>query len=139
MTFETTPRAALRAWNVNEETTDRALLVVSELVSNAIEHALPPIALRLGHPTPGDPLHIAVDDGGPAAREGTWTAGRAPEEHGRGRAIIARQTTAPRSGPTCDPHRRLRALRPTRPTSTSAGRRCFAESSGGHPDAHAHV
>ncbi|MCX5216036.1 ATP-binding protein [Kitasatospora sp. NBC_00240] len=87
-------RAALRAWSCDEEITDQALLVVSELVSNAIEHALPPIALRLGRPTPGDTLHIAVDDGGPAAQEGTWTASCAPEEHGRGRAIIAGLATA---------------------------------------------
>ncbi|GGV49017.1 hypothetical protein GCM10010495_78520 [Kitasatospora herbaricolor] len=87
--------AALRARSVDEDTTDQALLVVfSELVTRAIEHSLPPIVLRLSHPAPADPLHIAVDDGGPAAREGTRTAGCAPEEHGRGRAVIARPATA---------------------------------------------
>ncbi|MFF1873537.1 ATP-binding protein [Kitasatospora herbaricolor] len=87
-------RAALDAWGVDEDTTDQALLVVSELVTNAVEHACPPIALHLDRPTPGDALHIEVDDGGPATRDGAWTASCAPDEHGRGNDIVARLATA---------------------------------------------
>ncbi len=87
-------RAALHAWGVDEDTTDQALLVVSELVTNAVEHALPPITLHLGRPAQGDALHIEVDDGGPASQEGDWTAGCAPDEHGRGRDVVAALATA---------------------------------------------
>ncbi|GAA1939045.1 ATP-binding protein [Kitasatospora viridis] len=78
--------AALRRWGTDADTVDQALLVVSELVTNAVEHALPPVTLRLSrHP---HALHIEVADGGPAARDGAWTAGCMPEEHGRGLAIV---------------------------------------------------
>ncbi|MFC9331992.1 ATP-binding protein [Kitasatospora sp. NPDC057015] len=87
-------RDALGAWGLDEDTTDQALIVVSELVTNAVEHALPPIALHLGRPAPGEVLHIEVDDGGPAARNSTRTTSRAPDEHGRGHAIIAVLATA---------------------------------------------
>ncbi len=82
-------RAALGAWGMDEDTTDQALLVVSELVTNAVEHALPPIALHLDRPAPGHALHIAVDDGGPAGQEGSWTASCSADEHGRGSTIVA--------------------------------------------------
>lgn len=68
---------------------DQALLVVSELVTNAVEHALPSIALRLGPPAPGVPVRIEVDDGGPAERDGAWTVSCADDEHGRGLGIVA--------------------------------------------------
>ncbi|WP_406277696.1 ATP-binding protein [Embleya sp. NBC_00896] len=81
--------AALDAWGIGDETTDRALLVVSELVTNAVEHALPPVALHLLHTGANGILRIEVHDGGPAADEGTWTASCTPEEHGRGGDIVA--------------------------------------------------
>ncbi|MET7302615.1 ATP-binding protein [Embleya sp. NPDC005575] len=81
--------AALDAWGIDDETTDRALLVVSELVTNAVEHALPPVALHLRRAGDNGTLHIEVHDGGPAADEGTWTASCTPEEHGRGGEIVA--------------------------------------------------
>ncbi|MFC8454118.1 ATP-binding protein [Kitasatospora sp. NPDC057223] len=85
-------RDTLGAWDIDEGTTDQALLVVSELVTNAVRHAHPPIALHLNRPTSGDALHIEVDDGGAATRHGAWTTDCAPDEHGH--AIIARLATA---------------------------------------------
>ncbi|GHE26359.1 ATP-binding protein [Kitasatospora indigofera] len=82
-------RDTLGAWGMDEGATDQALIVVSELVTNAVEHALPPIALHLGRAAPGGALHIEVDDGGPAAQEGGWTATCPADEHGRGGAIVA--------------------------------------------------
>ncbi|MFB7462978.1 ATP-binding protein [Streptomyces sp. NPDC056224] len=81
--------AVLDGWDVDDETIDQALLVVSELVTNAVEHALPPVALHLQRPGNDGALRIEVGDGGPADDEGTWTTSCAPEEHGRGVSIIA--------------------------------------------------
>ncbi|WP_441247747.1 ATP-binding protein [Kitasatospora sp. McL0602] len=81
--------AALGAWGVGGDTVEQAVLVVSELVTNAVEHALPPVALHLSRPLPGGTLHIEVDDGGPAPQEGAWASSCAPEERGRGNTIVA--------------------------------------------------
>ncbi|MFG2333176.1 ATP-binding protein [Streptomyces sp. NPDC048604] len=83
-----TVRAALRRRGADDDTVDRAELVVSELVTNAVRHARPPLALRLHHLDDAT-LRIEVDDGGPTEREGARTVGSDPEEHGRGIAIIA--------------------------------------------------
>ncbi|MEV6007859.1 ATP-binding protein [Streptomyces sp. NPDC051976] len=80
-------RCALDAWGIDDDITERVLLVVSELVTNAVEHARPPVALHLDLPADGS-LHIEVDDGGRAAEEGAWTASRGTGEHGRGTGII---------------------------------------------------
>ncbi|MFF3404536.1 ATP-binding protein [Streptomyces sp. NPDC002659] len=87
-------RCALGAWGIDEDTTDQVLLVVSELVTNAVEHALPPVALHLDLPSGDGTIHVEVDDGGPAAEEGAWTASCGAEEHGRGSGIIDFLTTA---------------------------------------------
>ncbi|MER6778131.1 MULTISPECIES: ATP-binding protein [unclassified Streptomyces] len=81
--------AVLDGWDVAEETIDQALLVVSELVTNAVEHARPPVALHLQRPGNDGVLRIEVGDGGPADHEGAWTTSCAPEERGRGVGIIA--------------------------------------------------
>ncbi|MFB6582293.1 ATP-binding protein [Streptomyces sp. NPDC056402] len=80
--------AVLHAWNVDDDTIEHALLVVSELVTNALEHALPPVALHLHRAEDDNTLRIEVNDGGPAHNKGTWTTSCTPEEHGRGVAII---------------------------------------------------
>lgn len=85
-------RDMLQGWGVDEECADLVLLVVSELVTNAVEHALP-VALRVEQPTEGT-VHIEVDDGGPAVEEGAWAATGSPEEHGRGSHIVASLATA---------------------------------------------
>ncbi|MFG2485021.1 ATP-binding protein [Streptomyces virginiae] len=81
-------RAALSEWGVDEDSSDQVLLVISELVTNAVEHALPPIALRVARPTP-QTVHIEVDDGGPAAEKGSWASTGDADEHGRGGAIVS--------------------------------------------------
>jgi anti-sigma regulatory factor (Ser/Thr protein kinase) len=72
-----------------------AQLVVSELVTNAVCHALPPVALHLVvHPAPPadgaapvrpGSLHIRVTDGGPDLRH---PDSRPDDEHGRGTDIV---------------------------------------------------
>ncbi|MDC2950475.1 ATP-binding protein [Streptomyces heilongjiangensis] len=84
---------ALRQWEVDEEVISDALLVVTELVTNAVEHALPPVILELRAPSPGSGLSIEVIDGGPAPTEGAWAASGTPDEHGRGELIVSALTT----------------------------------------------
>ncbi|MEV8593471.1 ATP-binding protein [Streptomyces sp. NPDC052013] len=71
---------------VRPTTREDVLLVVSELVTNAVTHALPPAALRLRR-TARSTLRIEVTDGGPRPC-------RPPrldptDEHGRGMQIVA--------------------------------------------------
>lgn len=86
-------RQVLADWGIgNADEVYDTLLVVSELVTNAVEHALPPIALRLEVTFAADGstrLHADVTDGGPAPCDGAWTTSCAADEHGRGRQIIA--------------------------------------------------
>ncbi|MFB7174910.1 ATP-binding protein [Streptomyces sp. NPDC056254] len=109
-------RQVLADWGIgNADEVYDTLLVVSELVTNAVEHALPPIALRLEVTSAADGstrLHADVTDGGPARCDGAWTTSCAAEEHGRGRQIItvlAECTTAgscdrgAKHGPTLAP------------------------------------
>jgi anti-sigma regulatory factor (Ser/Thr protein kinase) len=84
-------RCLLARWGLTEDAVYDAQLVISELLTNAIEHALPPVALHLrpvrcdGHPA----VEIAVTDGGPASTPGSWAATGSTDEHGRGRSIVA--------------------------------------------------
>ncbi|WP_329319852.1 ATP-binding protein [Streptomyces sp. NBC_01262] len=82
------------AWRVGGETVDAMLLVVSELVTNAVEHARPHLSLRLHREHADRRIWISLTDGGPAAREGAWTASCAADEHGRGMAVIAALSAA---------------------------------------------
>ncbi|MFF8847655.1 ATP-binding protein [Streptomyces sp. NPDC015127] len=76
---------ALERWGMDS---DAVLLVVSELVTNAVEHAEPPLALHLHRERAGSRVWVGVTDGGPAETEGTWTASCADDEHGRGITIV---------------------------------------------------
>ncbi|MFF8848330.1 ATP-binding protein [Streptomyces sp. NPDC015127] len=67
---------------------DAVLLVVSELVTNAVEHAEPPLALHMHRERVGNRVWVGVIDGGPAETEGAWTASCAGDEHGRGITIV---------------------------------------------------
>ncbi|MFI8829349.1 ATP-binding protein [Streptomyces sp. NPDC053431] len=81
-------RDLLEDWRVPDEAVDEVLLVVSELVTNAVEHARAPIALHLHREHAGRRIWVGVTDGGPALRDGSWTRSCAPDEHGRGLALV---------------------------------------------------
>ncbi|KUN42544.1 hypothetical protein AQJ27_36425 [Streptomyces olivochromogenes] len=70
------------------------LLTVSELVTNAVEHAQPPLNLGLRRDPGTRCVHIELSDGGPAARDGDWAASCTRGEHGRGLEIIDQLTAA---------------------------------------------
>ncbi|MEU9453434.1 ATP-binding protein [Streptomyces sp. NPDC048277] len=80
----------LAAWKVSPEIVEDALLVVSELLTNAIVHALPPAMLRLSWVRDAGfgTLRIEVTDAGPARTAGEPPAGIDPDEHGRGEEIV---------------------------------------------------
>ncbi|MFF5187612.1 ATP-binding protein [Streptomyces sp. NPDC000345] len=90
--------AVLADWKVSEDIVDDSLLVVSELLTNAIVHALPPAELRLSWAW-GDgrgTLRVEVTDAGPALVPGQSRPGIDPDEHGRGELIV--QALAARHG-----------------------------------------
>lgn len=75
-------QATLAQWPDASET---AAIVVSELVTNAVQHADPPVSLdvkkRCGY------LHIRVTDGGTRAPQ--WREADADDEGGRGLPLVA--------------------------------------------------
>ncbi len=75
-------------WNVDGDAVDTVALLVSELVTNAVEHAAPPLTLHLHREHVGNRIWIGVTDGGPAASEGSWVSSCDKDEHGRGIDII---------------------------------------------------
>lgn len=91
-------RPVLAQWGLGEDAVCDALLVISELVTNAVVHALPPILLHLRPIVTEGRLivHIEVTDGGLAPAPGRWVASCAADEHGRGRTVVA--ALAARSG-----------------------------------------
>ncbi|GEK01512.1 ATP-binding protein [Streptomyces sp. NPDC003388] len=82
--------ALLADWEVSPSVVEDALLVVSELLTNAIVHALPPAVLRLSWTLGGGPgvLRVEVTDAGPARPGGQSPAWADPDEHGRGEGIV---------------------------------------------------
>ncbi|MFB8181217.1 ATP-binding protein [Streptomyces sp. NPDC055966] len=82
--------AVLADWSLPPGVVEDALLVVSELVTNAIIHARPPAVLRVSwSPDDGDrTMSIAVTDAGPDLATGRSLAGVDPDEHGRGETIV---------------------------------------------------
>ncbi|MFE4582998.1 ATP-binding protein [Streptomyces chartreusis] len=81
-------QAVLRDWQIDPDATDTVMLVVSELVTNAVEHAQPPLALHVHRERAGNHVWVGVTDGGPAPHEGSWTSSCTEDEHGRGIAIV---------------------------------------------------
>jgi signal transduction histidine kinase/serine phosphatase RsbU (regulator of sigma subunit)/DNA-binding response OmpR family regulator len=75
----------LRSWAVDESVTQDAVLIISELVTNALAHGRPPVELRLRHD--GDHLTLDIHD---ADRSTPRKQHAAPDEdHGRGLSIVA--------------------------------------------------
>ncbi|MER6959085.1 ATP-binding protein [Streptomyces sp. NPDC000618] len=73
------------------EILDDALLVVAELVTNAVQYALPPISLSL-HLSDDQALLVDVSDGGPSLVDDGWSVNHPADEHGRGGVIVGALT-----------------------------------------------
>ncbi|MDQ1027047.1 anti-sigma regulatory factor (Ser/Thr protein kinase) [Streptomyces umbrinus] len=104
-------RTVLTQWRVPAPTADDALLVISELTTNAIVHALPPAVLRLPLPEVGGrrAVRIEVTDSGPAPRRRPSHDSPDPAEHrenGRGTDIVA--ALSARRGISLHPERTTR-------------------------------
>ncbi|MER6425622.1 ATP-binding protein [Streptomyces sp. NPDC001137] len=104
-------RTVLARWRVPRSTADDALLVISELTTNAIVHALPPAVLRLSMPQDGTcgGIRIEVTDAGPVCRGFSAPGGphlAEHQEHGRGTGIVAALST--RHGISRHPERTTR-------------------------------
>ncbi|MCX5269425.1 ATP-binding protein [Streptomyces sp. NBC_00199] len=78
-------RRVMHAWGTDEETVDDALLVVSELVTNAVQYAEPPVAVSLCF-FDDRAILVAVTDGGPRPED--QDDDRPADEHGRGAFIV---------------------------------------------------
>ncbi|MGW3013104.1 ATP-binding protein [Streptomyces sp. NPDC001219] len=84
----------LHRWQVTEDAAASVLLVVSELVTNAVEHAQPPLALHVLREQTGRRVWVGITDGGPSPHKGAWAASCAQDEHGRGLDIVDTLATA---------------------------------------------
>ncbi|MFB7510485.1 ATP-binding protein [Streptomyces broussonetiae] len=93
--------AVLADWNVPPGIVDDVLLVVSELVTNAIIHACPPAVLRLSWVPSARVVSVEVTDTGPALPARRPCTGIDPDEHGRGETIV--HALAARHGIRVDP------------------------------------
>ncbi|MFP1625186.1 ATP-binding protein [Streptomyces sp. 5K101] len=82
--------AVLTDWRVPAEVAEDVLLLASELLTNAITHALPPATLRMSQVLVDGlkAVRIEVTDSGPAAPADPAAAGLDPDEHGRGIEIV---------------------------------------------------
>ncbi|MGW8358889.1 ATP-binding protein [Streptomyces wedmorensis] len=83
----------LESWGLSEDRVYDMLLVISELVTNAVIYALPPVILHL-HAAADEAgqvqVQVHVSDGGPqpTTTATSWATERPEDEHGRGEAII---------------------------------------------------
>lgn len=75
--------AVLARWQVPEETASDVVLVISELVTNALNHALPAVCLHMSR-LPCGTVRVEVSDGGPCAAP----LQRDPGDGGRGLALV---------------------------------------------------
>jgi anti-sigma regulatory factor (Ser/Thr protein kinase) len=95
-------RAMVRAadlWRLDRELTETALLLVSELVTNAIRHGTPPVRLSLR--LERDRLRVEVTDSSPALPELSRSS---PDQLG-GRGLQIVQLLAARWGASASPRR----------------------------------
>lgn len=88
-------QTVLTGWKLPPATIEDAVLVISELVTNAVTHALPPAVLQLSRTVADGPraLRIEVTDAGPAGSVPRPADGRTPAEHGRGNGIVSALAT----------------------------------------------
>jgi anti-sigma regulatory factor (Ser/Thr protein kinase) len=84
-------RSCLSSAQATRETVDRAVLLVSELVTNAVVHAACDVRLRV---TPGSPVRVEVHDENP---EPPQARGREPLEVG-GFGLVIVESVASRWG-----------------------------------------
>ncbi|MET7458725.1 ATP-binding protein [Streptomyces sp. NPDC005574] len=87
-----TARPVLTSWGLDEEQIYDTLLVISELVTNAVTHALPPVVLHLQATADSGRIQVQVSDGGPQPVPTNWAAARPADEHGRGAVIVSALT-----------------------------------------------
>jgi signal transduction histidine kinase/serine phosphatase RsbU (regulator of sigma subunit)/DNA-binding response OmpR family regulator/anti-sigma regulatory factor (Ser/Thr protein kinase) len=80
-----TTSAALTDWGITGPVVDDVMLIVSELVTNAVRHGKPPIRLHLRHCDEG--LVVTVADGSPAEPEVRDSDREVP--NGRGLHLVA--------------------------------------------------
>ncbi|MCX5445068.1 ATP-binding protein [Streptomyces nigrescens] len=82
-------RTVLADWNLAPDLAEDALLVISELITNAVVHALPPAVLRLSRVVDGSQaLRVEVTDAGTAAADGRAAVEADADEQGRGLDIV---------------------------------------------------
>ncbi|MEU6082464.1 ATP-binding protein [Streptomyces sp. NPDC047108] len=103
----TRTRAALEQWGVDGETTHHAVLVVSELVANAVCHAKPQVTVEVGHEwtASGPVVRITVADGGPLECPVVPPEGDL-DERGRGLRIV--EAICDETGVGCSDGRHVR-------------------------------
>ncbi|MFE1176787.1 ATP-binding protein [Streptomyces sp. NPDC058773] len=80
-------RTELARWGLTEHV-EIAELLVSELVTNALQHAWGPIQLRMSHSLVNRTLRCDIADGCPAAPPADRPPARADEDHGRGLHLV---------------------------------------------------
>ncbi|MEU4846000.1 ATP-binding protein [Streptomyces gilvosporeus] len=85
-------RAELARWGLPEHV-ETAELLVSELVTNALQHAWGPLHLRLSHSPVDRTLRCDIADGCPAAPPADRPPARADEDHGRGLHLVDQLST----------------------------------------------
>ncbi|WP_240136101.1 ATP-binding protein [Streptomyces sp. MUM 178J] len=83
-------RAVLADWRLSADAAEDVLLLASELLTNAVVHALPPATLRLSRVSADRrrAVRVEVTDMGPAAPAGLSALAQDPDEHGRGIGIV---------------------------------------------------
>lgn len=85
-------RTELDRWGLPEHV-EIAELLVSELVTNALQHAWGPLHLRMSHSPVDRMLRCDIADGCPAAPPAHRPPARADEDHGRGLHLVDQLST----------------------------------------------